>query len=107
MGDVTVHRFPWEPVERSTEDKVTALQRDFAYVVVMTAVRVHSSRPELEITVNTKRGQIIPRNEGKFRDGTTLEFQDLGMPQPSVQTMTVPELLEYVLTTAAELGLQP
>ena len=107
--------YPWEqvpatveptPATRSVEDTVTALQRDFAYAVGMTAVRVHSSREELRATVNTPRGQIIPHGEVRFSDGTTLEFYDMGMPQPKTPTMaTVKELVAHVWTLASELGL--
>ena len=101
-------KFPWEvqlpavPVE----DTVALLQKDFAYAVQMTAVLVHSNRPEFQMLVNTPRGQIVPRNECKFTDGTTVEFQDVGMPQPSAVFMSVKELIAQVWDRARELGLE-
>lgn len=108
MPNEVVHRFPWEPpAVKTTDETVAALQRDFAYAVQMTAVRVRSNRPELEITVNTQRGQIVPQGQSKFTDGTTIEFQDIGMPQPGLRTMTVEELLRMVTEiTIIQMGLE-
>ncbi len=110
-------KFPWEeqvpavpeppPAPPSTiEETLTALQRDFAYAVQYTAIRVHSNRPELCATVNTRRGQIIPKGVATFSDGTTTEFQDMGMPQVgagSVECIT--DLIAMVLDIATEKGL--
>lgn len=105
MGEVTsFKRFPWEPVP--VEETLALLQRDLAYAVQYTAVVVHSNRPELAMCVNTKRGQIVPLGECKFTDGTTLELQDIGMPQVGAPTMTVPELMTRVWNAARELGLE-
>lgn len=109
--------FPWEqlpaapepaqpPAVRSVEETVALLQQDFAYAVQYTAVMVRSSRPELQNVVNTRRGQIVPRNECRFSDGTTFELQDLGMPQPGCPEMTVKELLAQAWGLARELGLE-
>jgi hypothetical protein len=76
------------------------------YVVRHTAVLVHSRHEALQILVNTKRGQIIPRGECKFNDGSTLELQDIGMPQVGAPEMTVPELMARVWEVARELGLE-
>lgn len=100
-NDVVPHRMPWEPLDET----VTALQRDVAYMVTHTAVVVHSNREELRHVVNTRRGQIVPRGEAKYADGTTIEFQDIGMPQPGARTLTVAELIERVLHDASNLGL--
>lgn len=110
--------YPWEQTHELTtvevaeihapatiETVVTALQRDFAYAVAHTAVLVHSSHDELRILVNTARGQIIPRGECKLSDGTTIEFQDVGMPQVGAPLMTVKELLGRVWTIVAKLDL--
>jgi hypothetical protein len=97
---------PWEPAPRSTEDTVVLLQRDFAYAVQMTAVLVHSSHPALQMLVNTARGQIVPRGECKFTDGTTMEFQDIGMPQPNCPTMSVKDLMAQAWDVANKLGLE-
>lgn len=109
-------KFPWDDVHTLTvtelpgppalADTVTALQRDFVYAVQFTAVRVHSNRPEMCVTVNTPRGQIIPRGIAKFSDGTTTEFQDIGMPQIGVSSVEcVTELVGMILDTAKNLGL--
>jgi hypothetical protein len=104
VGELTAQRFPWEPVP--LEDTVALLQRDFAYAVGHTAVMVHSPHEALQIIVNTKRGQIVPRGECRFSDGSTLEFSDLGMPQIGVPEMNVPELMARVWEIARELGLE-
>lgn len=104
MTELTVQRFPWEPVP--VEETVESLKRDFAYAVVFTAVKVHSKHEALQFVVNTRRGQIIPRGEGKLSDGSTVEFADLGMPQPKVETATVQELIQLVVTAAREMGLE-
>lgn len=109
MGNEVVQRWPWEvaPAEPSLEETVRLLQRDFAIAVQLTAIVVHSNREEFRMTVNTRRGQIIPRGECRFSDGTTIEFQDIGMCQPNVHTMAVQEIMAKVLEIAAELGLEP
>ena len=103
-SDLTPQRLPWEPVP--VEETVKSLQSDLAFVVTHTGVMVHSSRPELRLLVNTRRGQIIPRNECTLSDGSTLEFQDIGAPQPGADTMTVKELIAWVWETAYSLGLE-
>lgn len=106
MSQELTTQFPWELAPRTTEDVVTALQRDFAYAVANTAVTVHSNNPLFAFTVNTPRGQLVPRNECKFTDGTTIELSDIGMCQPgNMPYMTVPELLEYIFQLATEQGL--
>jgi hypothetical protein len=82
------------------------LQRDVAYMVAATAIKVHSNRPELRTVVNTERGQIIPRGACRFTDGTTIEFQDIGMPQVGATLMTVQELMTRVWGIAQDLGLE-
>lgn len=99
-------RFPWEVDKPTLEGTVALLQKDMTYMVTHTAVLVHSNNAPLRMLVNTRRGQIVPRNECKFKDGTTLEFQDLGMPQINVSEMSVPELIELVWNKAQELGLE-
>lgn len=102
--------FPWEQlparVEKPLTETVTAIQRDLAYMATHTGVLVHSNNPALQMLVNTARGQIVPRNECRFTDGTTVEFQDIGMPQPGAPLMTVGELLAKVWETARDLGLE-
>lgn len=107
--------YPWEQTHELTtaevapatqlEGTVSALQRDFAYAVTHTAVVVHSPHASLQMLVNTPRGQIVPRGECRFTDGTALEFQDIGMPQPGAPTMTVQELMARAWGIARELGL--
>lgn len=108
--------WPWEAPQLPTavtaqppaplDDTVRKMQRDMAYMVQMTAILVHSPHEALQMLVNTPRGQIIPRGECKFTDGTALEFQDIGMPQPGAPSMTVPELLARVWSVASEKGLE-
>lgn len=106
MGELTT-RFPWElPATPSVENTVALLQRDFAYAVQFTAVLVHSKHPALQMLVNTRRGQIVPRGECRLSDGTTFEMQDVGMPQPNSPTMTVQELVIRVAGAVRELGLE-
>jgi hypothetical protein len=99
-----ISRFPWEPV--SVAETVALLQRDMAYMVAATAIKVHSNRPELRMVVNTERGQIVPRGECKFTDGTTVEFQDIGMPQVGALLMTVQELMMRIWDAARKLELE-
>lgn len=95
---------PWEPAP--VEETLALLQKDVAYMVTHTCVVVRSNREELRLRVNTLRGQIVPRGECKFSDGTTIEYQDLGMPQPGVLEMTVDELTTHVWQLARNLGLE-
>jgi hypothetical protein len=104
-----VQRWPWEvepAPEPTTEEVVKLLQRDFAIAVQLTAVMVHSTREEFKMIVNTRRGQIIPRGECRFTDGTVVELQDIGMCQPGLQTMTVPEIMAEVIRIATDLGME-
>lgn len=105
MG-ITDESFPWEPHPRSVEDTIALLQSDFAYAVSHTAVVVHSNNPALVFTANTQRGQLVPRGEFKFLDGTTVELQDIGMPQVHAQYMTVQQVISRVWKLASELGLE-
>lgn len=84
---------------------VELIQKDILFAVQYTAVLVRSSNEALRMVVNTKRGQSMPRGDGIFTDGTTIELQDIGMPQPGCPVMTVQDLLKLVLAKAAELGL--
>lgn len=110
MGELELkHAFPWElpapPI--SVQDTVAALQRDFAYAVANTAVVVHSNNPAFTFVANTKRGQIVPRGEVKFTDGTTIELQDIGMCQPGdVPYMTVQEIMSHIWAVASDRGLE-
>lgn len=112
MGGVV--KFPWENlparqienIAEQTARTVALLQQDMAYAVAYTAILVHSNRPELQMLVNTQRGQIIPRGVCKFSGGATVEFQDIGMPQVGAPQMTVKELMTWVWGTARELGLE-
>lgn len=108
MGEMTA--WPWEtPPQlpaKPLEDTVAKMQRDMAYMVQYTAVFVRSSHEALQMVVNTARGQVVPRGECRFADGTTLEFQDLGMPQPGAPSMSIEELMQRVWVTASELGLE-
>ncbi len=103
---MTDNLFPWEPAPRSVEDTIALLQSDFAYAVMHTAVIVHSNNPALTFVANTHRGQLVPRGEVKFLDGTTVELQDIGMPQVNAQYMTVQQIMLRVWKLASELGLE-
>ena len=103
-NDLTI--FPWEPTPPAVADTVAALQRDFAYAVANTAIAVHSDNPAFTMTVNTRRGQIVPRGQVRFSDGTTVELQDIGMCQPNVPHMTVQEIMSRIWALATELGLE-
>ena len=105
MGSELV-KFPWEPAPRNVEDVVMALQRDFAYAVRMTCIVVHSNNPAFITSANTDRGQIVPRGECRFTDGTTVELQDIGMCQTNTPYMTVQEIMSRVWETATKLGLE-
>lgn len=105
--------FPWEtpPIEEpaeplTLEQTVAAMQLDFAYAVKTTAVAVHSNSPDFRMLVNSPRGVLLPRNEVRFSDGTTIEFQDIGLCQPNVPYMTLPELMSAVLSIAREKELE-
>lgn len=111
MHAMTADLFPWEPTPRSVEDTIALLQSDFAYAVTHTCVVVHSNNPALVFTANTQRGQLVPRGEVKFlgADGvttTTVELQDIGMPQVNAQYMTVQQIMSRVWKLASELGLE-
>ena len=111
-------KMPWEtdtlpaevgpaqpPAAMSTEDTVSALQRDFAYAMHNTAVLVHSKHEALQILVNTPRGQIIPRGKCRLTDGSTIEFQDIGMPQVGAPLMDIKKLVAEVFDVVSKLGL--
>ena len=104
MADIEL--FPWDPPRRSVEDTIALLQNDFAYAVANTAIVVHSNNPALVFTANTARGQLVPRGEVKFTDGTTVELQDIGMPQINVPQMTVQAIAARVWSIVAKLGLE-
>ena len=101
-------KFPWEAQLPAVpvEDTVKLIQADLAYMVGFTAVTVHSNRREFEILVNTQRGQIVPRGECKFTDGSKFELQDIGMPQPKAPTMSVEKLMAYLWSVATDLKLE-
>lgn len=98
--------FPWDPPRQPVEDTVALLQRDFAYAVMNTAVVVHSSNPAFAFTANTPRGQLMPKGEIKFSDGSTVEVQDIGMCQANIPYMTVPQIIQRILKTAGDAGLE-
>lgn len=109
--------YPWEqlpepaalaqpPAPASVDETVAALQRDFAYTVAYTAVLVHSNRPEFQMVVNTLRGQIVPRGQCRFTDGSTFELQDIAMPQPGAEVVAVPDLVGLLWQIASDLGLE-
>jgi hypothetical protein len=104
MADVDL--FPWDPPRRSVEDTVALMQQDFAYAVTNTAVVVHSNNAAFTFIATTARGQLMPRGEVKFSDGTTVELQDIGMCQPNTPYMTVPQIMSRLWKLASDLGLE-
>lgn len=106
MTDEAPFRFPWEPAAPSTADIVAMMQRDLTYMVSHTAILVRSNRPDLAMLVNTPRGQIVPQGQSMFTDGTTMEMQDIGMPQIGAPEMTVHELGAYLWGVISVLGLE-
>jgi hypothetical protein len=98
--------FPWDPPRRSIEDTIELIRNDFAYAVANTCIVVHSNNPAFAFIANTARGQLVPRGEVKFSDGTTIELQDIGMCQPNVPYMTVPQIMSRLWKLASELKLE-
>jgi hypothetical protein len=104
---------PWERPDANPEiedlaEIVRALQADFRFMVGHTAILVRSNDEALRMVFNTERGQSMPDPlKCTFRDGTTMEFQDIGMPQPGVPTKTIKEVVTAALEKAFALGLQP
>lgn len=104
---------PWEAepaapaVSTELETHVARLTRDFAYAVANTAIFVHSNNPTFVMMANSPRGHLVPRGEVRFKDGTTVELQDIGMCQPgNVPHMTVQEIMSLIWEKARELGLE-
>src|ERR1700680_1635458 len=102
----TEELYPWDPPRRSAEDTIALLQNDFAHAVANTAIVVHSNNPAFAFIANTQRGQLVPRGEVKFSDGTTVELQDIGMCQPNVPYVTVQSVVARVWKLATQLGLE-
>lgn len=102
-GEIT-QCYPWEPAP--VERTVALLQRDFAYAIIYTCVRVRSNRPELETQANTPRGQLVPQGVARFTGGATIEFHDIGMPQIGTPELSVKDLMALVLEIARSLGLE-
>jgi hypothetical protein len=98
--------FPWDSPRRSAEDTIALIQNDFAYAVANTAIVVHSNNPAFAFIANTQRGQLVPRGEVKFSDGTTVELQDIGMCQPNTPYMSVQQIMSRVWRLVGELGLE-
>lgn len=104
---------PWEqpdvpPEASDVAETVRALQADLRFMVSHTAILVRSNDSALRMVFNTERGQNMPDPlKCMFRDGTTVEFQDIGMPQPGMPTKTIKEIVTAALEKALLLGLQP
>jgi hypothetical protein len=89
-------------------ETVRALQADLQFMVSHTAILVRSDNLLLRMVFNTERGQSMPNPlKCTFRDGTVMEFQDIGMPQPGVPIKTIKEIVTAALEKAFSLGLQP
>lgn len=103
--------FPWEESTELTElevlqTTVRTIQADMEFACRHTAVLVRSSNVALRMVVNTMRGQEIPNGVCTYTEDTIVEFQDIGMPQPGIPTMTMQELVQSVHAKALELGLE-
>lgn len=104
---------PWEQPDTPPEasdlaETVRALQADLQFMVSHTAILVRSDNSALRMVFNTERGQSMPDPlKCMFRDGTAMEFQDIGMPQPGVPTKTIKDIVTAALEQALALGLQP
>jgi hypothetical protein len=104
---------PWEQPDTPPEaddlaETVRALQADLQFIVNHTAILVRSNNEALRMVFNTERGQSMPDPlKCTFRDGTTMEFQDISMPQPGVPEKTIKEIVTAALEQAFALGLQP
>jgi hypothetical protein len=91
----------------SLESTVRALQADMLFAVNHTSVLVRSNDSALRMVFNTERGQSMPDPlKCTFRDGTTMEFQDISMPQVNVPTKTMKEIVTTALEKAFALGLK-
>jgi hypothetical protein len=99
-------KMPWETPEQSLEDIVQALRADMQFMHAFTAILVRSQNEKLRTVVNTERGQVMPEGKCTFKDGTTIEFQDIGMPQIGMPAMTVQELVLTTLDKAFALELE-
>lgn len=102
-------RFPWEqepqPPFAPLEDRFERLRRDVTTMVTHTAVMVCATHESLDgIVANVPRNEIVPSGKAKYTGGNTVEFQNIGMPQPGHPFMTLRELLQTVHHKAAELG---
>jgi len=97
-------RAAWEPVP--VEETVKALQQDMAFAIRYTCIIVHSNRAEFQMAFNVPRGELVPRNEGRFTDGTTVEMQDIGMPQPNTPISDVAKISQLIVDIAAALKLE-
>lgn len=88
---------------------VKALQADVRYIVTRTAVLVRATGPQaaaLGMLVNTSRGQLVPVGEARYSGGHTIQFQDLGMPQPRAPEMSIADLIAALADTVVKLGLE-
>lgn len=103
---MTDELFPWDQPRQSAEDAIALLKNDFAYAVANTAVVVHSNNAAFAFIANTARGQLVPRGEVKFTDGTTIELQDIGMCQVNVPYLTVQQIMARIWKQASELGME-
>jgi hypothetical protein len=100
---------PGPPAVADVAEKLRRLQEDVGTIVTHTGVMVHATGPHaaaLSMLVNTRRGQLMPTGVARYTDGTTIQFQDIGMPQPGAPFMTLPELFQQLYGIVQQLGLQ-
>lgn len=107
-----MERMPWEdeaPVDplKVMEEKLARLAYDLSIMITHTCIEVQSSDDTVlsGVRMNVPRGSC-PDGKTTFKDGTTIEFKDLGMPQPNTAFGSVGDLLQNVHQLATEEGLE-
>lgn len=100
-------RMPWETdPEPTTEEKLERLRKDVSAMVACTCALVRSSHEDLHgLRMNVPRG-TVPKGQSFYKDGTTLEIVDLGMPQPQTPFGAITDLLAIIADAAKEAGLE-
>lgn len=102
----------WPPAAlpaRTTEDTVKAIQADVRYIVSHTGVLVYVEGPQADkigLLFNTRRGQKFPTGTTEATGGHTIEFRDLGCPQPGAPEMTLMEAAATLYANLRTLGLE-
>lgn len=96
--------WPWAP---QPEDPLADIKRDMGTMITHTCLAVKSSHEAFKgMAMNVPRSVDNPTGKGTYRDGTTIEFIDLGMPQLGVQFGTIADLLRTVEWAAKDAELE-